>query len=75
LFEEQSQSYRDEVLPPAVTKRLSIEAGIREGWERYVGPKGASISLERFGASAPGDVALRELGFNLENVLNHARAL
>jgi transketolase len=75
LFEEQSQSYRDEVLPPAVTKRLSIEAGIREGWERYVGPKGASISLERFGASAPGDVALRELGFNVENVLNHARAL
>ena len=75
LFEEQSEEYRDEVLPPAVTKRLSIEAGVRLGWDRYVGPQGATISLERFGASAPGEVALRELGFNLDNVLNHARQL
>ncbi|MEP6718802.1 MAG: transketolase [bacterium] len=75
LFEEQDQAYRDAVLPPAVTARLAIEAGVRQGWDRYVGPEGEVICLDRFGASAPGDVAMRELGFNLENVLQHARAL
>src|SRR5205807_9326857 len=73
LFEEQSQDYRDEVLPPSVTARLAIEAGVRQGWDRYVGPKGDVICLDRFGASAPGDVALKKLGFNVENVLKHAR--
>jgi transketolase len=75
LFEEQTQDYRDEVLPPGVTARLGIEAGIRQGWDRYVGTQGDVICLDRFGASAPGDVVMRELGFNVENVLNHARAL
>ncbi len=75
LFEEQSQSYRDEVLPPSVSARLAIEAGVRQGWDRYVGPQGDVICLDRFGASAPGEVALRNLGFNVENVLTHARAL
>jgi transketolase len=75
LFEEQSKEYREEVLPPAVTARLAIEAGVRQGWDRYVGPQGDVICLDRFGASAPGDIAMRELGFNLENVLQHARAL
>jgi transketolase len=75
LFEEQSARYRDEVLPPSVTARLAIEAGVRQGWDRYVGPKGDVICLDRFGASAPGDVALKNLGFNVENVLTHARAL
>jgi len=75
LFEEQSEDYRSEVLAPAVTARLAIEAGVRQGWDRYVGPQGDVICLNRFGASAPGDVAMRELGFNLENVLQHARAL
>lgn len=75
LFEEQSQSYRDEVLPPAVAARLAIEAGVRQGWDRYVGPKGDAICLDRFGASAPGDVALKNLGFNVENILKRARAL
>ena len=75
LFEEQSQEYHDEVLPPAVTARLSIEAGVCQGWDRYVGAGGDVICLDRFGGSAPGEVALRELGFNLENVLKHARAL
>jgi len=58
-----------------VTARLAVEAGVRQGWDRYVGSKGDVICLDRFGASAPGEVALRELGFNVENVLNHARAL
>lgn len=75
LFEEQPQAYRDEVLPRSDTARLAIEAGVRQGWDRYVGPQGDVICLNRFGASAPGEVALRELGFNLENVLHHARAL
>ena len=75
LFEEQSKEYRDEVLPPSVTARLAVEAGVRQGWDRYVGPKGDVICLDRFGASAQGDVALKNLGFNVENVLKHARAL
>ena len=75
LFEEQKQDYRDEVLPPSVTARLAIEAGVRQGWDRYVGPQGDVICLNRFGASAPGEVALRNLGFNVENVRKHARAL
>jgi transketolase len=75
LFEEQPQDYRNEVLPPGVTARLGIEAGVCQGWDRYVGPQGDVICLDRFGASAPGDVALRELGFNVENVLKHAKAL
>jgi transketolase len=75
LFEEQPQDYRDQVLIPSVTARLAIEAGVRQGWDRYVGPRGDVICLDRFGASAPGDVALRELGFNVDNVLKHARAL
>jgi transketolase len=75
LFEEQPKEYREEVLPASISARLAVEAGVRQGWDRYVGPGGDVICLDRFGASAPGDVALRELGFNVDNVLNHARAL
>ena len=75
LFEEQAKEYRDDVLPPSLTVRLAVEAGVCQGWDRYVGTSGAIICLDRFGGSAPGEVALRELGFNVENVLNHARAL
>ena len=75
LFEEQSQDYRDQVLPSSVTARLSIEAGVGQGWDRYVGPRGDKICLERFGASAPGDVALKNLGFNVDNVVKRARGL
>lgn len=75
LFEEQSEAYRKEVLPPDVTARLAVEAGVGQGWHRYVGPEGDVICLDRFGASAPGDVAMKNLGFNTENVLKRARAL
>ena len=75
LFEEQSQDYRDEVLPPSITARLAIEAGVRQGWDRWVGFKGDVICLDRFGASAPGEVAMKNLGFNVQNVLIQARAL
>jgi transketolase len=75
LFEEQPKDYRNQVLPPSVSRRLAVEAGMRQGWDRYVGPEGDVICLNRFGASAPGDVVMRELGFNIENVLKHARSL
>jgi transketolase len=75
LFEKQDRKYRDEVLPPAVAARLSIEAGSIFGWTRWVGDRGASIGLERFGASAPGEIVLKELGFNVENVVARAKAL
>jgi transketolase len=75
LFEEQSSDYKAEVLPPSITARLAVEAGVRGGWDRYVGPKGDVVCLDRFGASAPGDVALKNLGFNVENVVTRARSL
>lgn len=75
MFEEQTETYRDEVLPPSITARLAIEAGVRQGWDRYVGPAGDVMCLDRFGASAPGDVALKNLGFNVDNVVKRARAL
>ncbi len=75
LFDEQSEDYRNEVLPPAATARLGIEAGVRQGWDRYVGSRGGVVCLDRFGASAPGDVVMRELGFNVENVVQQAKAL
>jgi transketolase len=75
LFAAQPQAYRDEVLPPAVKTRLAVEAGCGQGWERYVGERGDFIGVERFGASAPGEVLLREYGFTVENVLARARKL
>jgi transketolase len=73
LFESQSAAYREKVLPRSVKARVSVEAASVLGWERYVGDEGAVVGLDRFGASAPGDVVLEKLGFNLENVLAHAR--
>ena len=73
LFERQPQSYRDEVLPPEVTVRLAIEAGVPQGWYRYVGDGGDVIAIEGFGASAPYKVLWEEYGFTAENVA--ARAL
>ncbi|HYJ47501.1 MAG TPA: transketolase [Pyrinomonadaceae bacterium] len=75
LFDEQPEAYRNEVLPPGVTARLAVEAGSSMGWARYVGSQGGCVCIDRFGASAKGEVALRELGFNVGNVLSHARAL
>jgi len=75
LFERQDAAYRDSVLPPAVTARLSIEAGSKLGWKHWVGDQGDSIGLERFGASAPGEVVMKELGFSVDNVVAKAKAL
>jgi len=75
LFEAQTQEYKDTVLPPDVKARISVEAGIAQGWERYTGEKGVNISIEHFGASAPGPVLLREFGFTPENIVEKAVAL
>jgi transketolase len=75
LFAEQPADYRDDVLPPDVRARLSIEAGISFGWERWVGEDGSSIAIDRFGASAPGSEVLERLGFTVENVAARAAAL
>jgi transketolase len=75
LFEAQDQSYRDEVLPPSVPARLSVEPGVTLGWERWVGDRGASLGIERFGASAPGTRVLEELGFTPEKIAAAALAL
>ncbi|MBI5419969.1 MAG: transketolase [Deltaproteobacteria bacterium] len=74
-FEEQPAEYRNAVLPPSVRARVSVEAGCTFGWERYVGEKGCSVGIDRFGASAPGDRVLRELGINPENVAAKAKSL
>lgn len=75
LFEEQPESYRRQVLPPGVRARLSVEAGVRLGWERYVGDEGAILSLDRFGASAPAEVLFERFGFTVEAVTDRARSL
>jgi transketolase len=75
LFEMQPQSYRDSVLLPDVPARLAIEAGVTLGWHKYVGERGDVLGLDRFGASAPGEVVFRELGFSVENVVSRAKAL
>jgi transketolase len=75
LFAAQPRDYRDEVLPPEVGARLSVEAGVAQGWERWVGDDGDSLALDRFGASAPGGTVLSELGFNVDNVFARGTAL
>lgn len=75
LFEMQLKEYRDTVLPPAVRKRLAIEAGATLGWYKYVGTEGEVVGIDRFGASAPGKVVLERLGISAENLLSKAKAL
>jgi transketolase len=75
LFDALPQHERDAVLPPSVSARLAVEAGVAQGWHRYVGAAGSVVSVERFGASAPGDVMLREYGFSVDNVCARAEAL
>jgi len=73
LFERQPEPYRDAVLPPGIRARVSIEASAPFGWERYVGLDGAIISVDDFGASAPGPVVMREFGFTPEHVVETAK--
>lgn len=75
LFDAQPQEYRNEVLPPAVRARLAVEAGVAQGWHRYVGDGGDVMSIERFGASAPYQVLFEKFGYTVDNVVARARAL
>ncbi|MGG4036396.1 transketolase [Paenibacillus cisolokensis] len=70
LFEEQDQAYRNSVIPPHIRKRVCIEMGSSLGWERYAGSEGLLITLDRFGASAPGSVLLEKYGFTKEQIFN-----
>lgn len=75
LFEALPRAERDAVLPPSVKARLAIEAGVAQGWRRYVGDRGDVISVETFGASAPGDVVLEKYGLTVEIACERAKAL
>ena len=75
LFEALSQAERDAVLPPAIGARLAVELGVRQGWDRYIGARGDMLGVNRFGASAPAEIVLREYGFTVDNVCVRAQAL
>jgi transketolase len=72
LFDEQTDSYKEEVLPSEVRARLAVEAALPQGWERYVGCAGGTLGVMTFGASAPGAEVLKRYGFTVEHVLELA---
>lgn len=75
LFEQQDIAYQHDVLPPAVTARVSVEAGITMGWHRWVGSAGACVGIDHFGASAPAEELFKQFGITAENVANQVRRL
>ena len=75
LFKIQDEAYRNEVLPPEIKSRLSVEAAVSQGWERWVGDKGDCISVERFGASAPYKIIFENYGLTVDNVILRAQHL
>ncbi|AUM66615.1 transketolase [Brevibacillus sp. 7WMA2] len=75
LFDRQSKEYRDSVIPPHVKARVGVEMGSPLGWERYTGDHGAIIAINQFGASAPGEIIMKEYGFTVENVVKTAQSL
>ena len=75
LFEEQDAAYRESVLPASVRKRLVVEASSSFGWHKYSGFDGDTVSIDRFGASAPGPVCLEKFGFTVANVVAKANSL
>ncbi|MEK4485316.1 transketolase [Psychrobacillus sp. FSL H8-0484] len=75
LFENQDEAYKKSVLPSHLTKRLAIEMGSSLGWHRYVGFEGDVIAIDKFGASAPGEIVMKEYGFSVENVVSKMKNL
>ena len=75
FFDEQSAKYKESVLPSAVKARLAIEAGVSMGWHKYVGDAGDTLTVDKFGASAPAEDVFRDYGFTVENVIKKAKAL
>ena len=74
LFEHQSQEYRESVLPPTVTARVSIEQASTFGWGRYIGPTGQAIGMSTFGASAPLKELQKKFGFTVDRIVEAAKA-
>jgi transketolase len=74
LFEMQDRAYRDSVLPPGVTARVTVEQGAVIGWDRYAGPSGAIIGMHTFGASAPIKDLIRKFGFTPDKIVEAAKA-
>lgn len=72
FFDAQPQKYRDEVLPPKVTARLAVEAGVSQGWHKYVGDRGDILAVDKFGTSAPAEDVFRDYGFTVGNVVKKA---
>jgi transketolase len=70
LFERQTEEYRNSIIPPAIAVRVVVEAGVRMGWERYMGAQGRFVGMSTFGASAPGEVAYKNFGITPEHVVN-----
>ncbi len=75
FFDAQTATYRESVLPSSVKARLAIEAGVSQGWHKYIGPAGDTLAVDRFGASAPAEDVFRDYGFTVENVLRKAKKL
>ncbi|MGV8057825.1 MAG: transketolase [Smithellaceae bacterium] len=75
IFDRQPQEYRDKVLPPQITARIAVEAGVKLGWEHYTGLSGKIIGMEGFGASAPGPVLYEKFGFTAANIVIAGREL
>ncbi len=75
LFDQQTTEYKSQVLPPEIKARISIEAGSSLGWHRFVGTEGETVSLDRFGASAPSPILFKEFGFSVENIVERAMRL
>ena len=74
-FLRQDAAYRESVLPKAVTRRVSIEAGVTLGWERWVGTEGKALGIDHFGASAPGNVLMEKFGMTAKAVVDAAKSL
>lgn len=74
LFEEQTQAYKDSVLDPNVTARVSVEAGSSFGWHKYIGLKGKHVGIDVFGASAPAPILYEKFGITVPNVIAAAKA-
>jgi transketolase len=72
LFKMQDQGYRDQVLPPQVSKRLAVEAGVSQGWREWVGDEGVILGVDRYGASAPAGKIFEEFGFSIDSVIQKA---
>lgn len=73
IFDAQPETYRHGVIPPAVRARVSVEAGVSQGWHRYIGDFGEHVSIDHFGASAPAPVLFEKFGFTRENVVAKAK--